>query len=172
MTRPSTEEEGSSPLSTPNRPPAIAGGAVATAGQQYIVRSLELTTQAFQDLLTLTSKQTISRLARSTCCQRPKSRSRLSGAFQSNPPRRAGTCPRNLCISYGRIRRVETNLSNLPQPFTMCQSNRGQNPLSTLIRCTFSACHSERSEESLLCPECVGSVAIPHFVRNDRTKAK
>jgi len=30
-------------------PPAIAGGAVATAGQQYIVRSLELATRAFQD---------------------------------------------------------------------------------------------------------------------------
>jgi len=81
MTRPSTEEEGSSPLSTPNRPPAIAGGAVATAGQQYIVRSLELTTQAFQDLLTLTSKQTISRLARSTCCQRPNPQSAWAVRF-------------------------------------------------------------------------------------------
>jgi len=50
----------------------------------YIVRSLELATRAFQDSSALTSKQTISRLARSTCCQRPNSHSRLSGALQSN----------------------------------------------------------------------------------------
>src|ERR1700745_1760484 len=51
----------------------------------YFVRSLELATQAFQDSFALTSKQTLSRLARSTCCQRPNPHSppRL-GAFQPN----------------------------------------------------------------------------------------
>src|SRR5690348_3381048 len=59
------------------QPPTEAGGlqkAISCSKSRdgiYIVRSLELTTQALQDLLTLTSKQTISRLARSTCCQRP-----------------------------------------------------------------------------------------------------
>src|SRR5579885_986349 len=33
---------------------------------------------------------------------------------------------------------------------------------------TFSCCHSERSEESLLSPNVFGLVGIPHFVRNDR----
>jgi hypothetical protein len=46
---------------------------------------------------------------------------RLSGALQSNASSIRTTCPRNLCIPYGRFRRVETNLSNLPQLFTMCQ---------------------------------------------------
>ena len=58
-----------------------------------------------------------------------KSAVRLSGAFQSNSPSIRMTCPRNLCISYGRVRRVETNLSNLPQPFTSCQSSSAQNAI-------------------------------------------
>jgi hypothetical protein len=49
---------------------------------------------------------------------------RLSGALQSNASSIRTTCPRNLCIPYGRFRRVETNLSNLPQLFTMCQQNQ------------------------------------------------
>src|SRR6185312_14599881 len=101
------------------------------AGQHYIVRSLKLAAQALQDFPALTSSETISRLARSTCCQRPNHAIRLSGALSVELaiPRSGTACPRNLCISYGRFRHAETNLSNLPQPITMCQSSSAQNAI-------------------------------------------
>jgi hypothetical protein len=85
------------------------------------VRSLELTTQAFQTFPALTSRQSHLTTGTFNLLSKTESAFRLSGALQSNSSSIRTTCPRNLCIPYGRFRRVETNLSNLPQPFTMCQ---------------------------------------------------
>ena len=141
MTRPSTEEEGPSPPSRARK-----------AEWQYIVRSLELATRAFQDSL-------LSRAAK------PSHDWHVQPVVKDQnriPPERCVSvelptaktigCPRNLGISYGRARRVETNLSNLPQLFTMCQPSNELISLSRLIpdKPRSSEASKLRSKDSLL----------------------
>ena len=94
------------------------------------MRSLELATRAFQDsLLSRAAKPSHDWHVQPVVKDRiPVPPERWVSVEPAIPP--SGTaCPRNLCISYGRVRRVETNLSNLPQPFTLCQSSSAQNAI-------------------------------------------
>jgi hypothetical protein len=92
------------------------------------VRSLGLATRAFQELPTLTSPQSISRLARSTCCQRPNPQSALAARFSRTPDTLEHRLSSKLVHLHSRLRLLKTNLSKLPQPFSKCQ------PAALIIR--------------------------------------